>query len=303
MTETRTYGRREVELGNLDKPFFPREGITKGDVLAYHEKLAEPLLRHLADRPLTLQRFPDGIEEEGFYQKRVPDHFPEWVRRVDVPLKDGGTQEQVVADSMATLAFLVQQGVVTLHPWTSRVPELEHPDLMIFDLDPGDREGFGGVRAAAGELRQLLKELGLTPFLMLTGSDGAHVRVPLRRGPGFEEVRAFARRITEYLVQGSPDRYTTAVRKEKREGRLFLDVARNAPGQTAVAPYSLRARPGAPVATPLEWDELGKVEGPRRWTLASVPRRMAHRPDPWKAMGRHAADLDAAVETLEQTSR
>jgi bifunctional non-homologous end joining protein LigD len=208
----------------------------------------------------------------------------------------------VVADSVATLAFLVQQGVITLHPWTSRDPELEHPDLVVFDLDPGDEEGFEGVRGAAQDLRALLGELGMTPFVMLTGSDGAHVRVPVRRGPSFDDVRTFARQVTEILARRSPERYTTAVRKEKREGRLFLDVARNALGQTAVAPYSLRARPGAPVAAPLEWDELGTVEGPRRWTLASVPRRLAQRSDPWKGMGRHAVSLEGAVEALSTCS-
>lgn len=300
MSPVRRYGSHEVELSNLDKVFYPDAGITKGDIVDYYEKVAGPLLSHARGRPLSLQRFPDGIEADGFYQKQVPDHFPSWIRRAEVPLKDGGSQEQVVADRAATLAFLAQQGVITLHAWTSRTPDLERPDRMVFDLDPGEGEGFEAVRRAASRLRELLEEVGLAPFVMLTGSSGAHVQVPLRKGPGFDEVRAFARTLADHLAAEEPERYTTEVRKKKRKGRLFLDVARNAHGQTAVLPYSLRPLPGAPVATPLEWDELASVEGPRRWTLVSVPRRMGQRDDPWKGMGRRAAGLEKARERWER---
>lgn len=301
MSPARRYGSREVELTNLDKVFYPDAGFTKGDVVDYYDGVAEHLLPHARGRPLTLQRFPDGIGGEGFYQKAVPDHFPPWVERVEVPLKEGGSQDQVTAGDRATLAYLAQQGTLTLHAWTSRAPEVLRPDRMVFDLDPGESEGFEAVRRGAAELRELLEEVGLTPFVMLTGSKGAHLRVPLRRGPGFDRVRAFARQVADHLASRDPGRYTTEVRKEKRRGRLFLDVARNAHGQTAVVPYSLRALPGAPVAAPLDWDEVASVEGPRRWTLTSVRRRLAQRDDPWKGMGRRAAGLERAEERWERS--
>lgn len=296
MSPTRRYGARSVELSNRDKVLFPDDGLTKGDLVDYYEKVADLLLTHVRDRPLTLKRHPDGIGSDGFYQKEASDHFPEWIRRIRVPLKGGGEQVQVGVDDTASLVYLAQQGTVTFHAWTSRAPELEKPDRMIFDLDPGEEGAFDVVREAARELRELLEGVGLAPFLLVTGSSGLHVRVPLRRDPGFDRVRAFARRVAELLARRRPHRYTVEVRKKKRKGRLFLDVARNGHGQTAVVPYSLRTLPAAPAAVPLEWDELGALEGPRRWTLASVGRRMGQREDPWKGMGRRAASLEAAEE-------
>ena len=303
MSERRAFGPHVVELSSLDKEFFPEAGITKGDVLDHYQAVADVLLPHLEGRPLTLQRFPDGIGEEGFYQKQAPDHAPGWIRRVVVPLADGGSQEQLTAGNRASLAWLAQQGTVTLHPWLSRVPELEHPDVMIFDLDPAEGGGFDQVRTAALRLKEVLESLELAPFVMVTGSSGAHVRVPLRRGPGFDEVRAFARRVTEHLAGRHPDELTVEVRKAKRKGRLYLDVARNARGQTAVAPYSLRALPGAPVAVPLEWDAFRRTRHARGHTLASVPGRLEERGDPWKGMARRARGLGGARERAERMLR
>lgn len=294
MSPTRSYGRRRVEVTSLDRVYYPEAGVTKEDVLDYYERVAEVMLPHLEDRPLSLQRFPEGLAGDGFYQKGVPEHFPDWIGRAEVALKDGGTQPQVVVRDVATLIWLAQHGTLTFHAWLSRAPELHSPDRMVVDLDPEAEGDFDSVRRAARDVRALFEEAGLAPFLMVTGSKGLHLWAPLRPGPDFDEVRAFARELTEHLAAEHPDRYTTEIRKKKRRGRLFLDVARNAYAQTAVAPYSLRPRPGAPVATPLEWDELGSLEGPRRWTLRSVPRRLAHRDDPWKGMGRRAVTLEAA---------
>lgn len=294
MSRTVRFGRRSVELSHPDKVYFPGRGFTKGDVFDYYQTVAPSLLPHARRRPLSLQRFPDGISEEGFYQKEVPDSFPEWVSRVAVRLKDGSRQDQVTADSRSVLAYLCQQGVVTMHVWPSRAPRLHQPDRMIFDLDPSDDQPFSAVAEAAELLRERMTSVGLSPYLMLTGSSGAHVWVPLRRGPGFDEVRSFAATVTESLAEERPDDLTTAIRKDRRQGRLFLDVARNGWGQTAVAPYMLRALPGAPVAAPLEWSELHETEESGRFTLTSMPRRLARKEDPWKGMGRHAASLEHA---------
>jgi len=294
--ETRRFGPYTVQLERLDKVLYPEAEITKRDVVGYYEAVAGALLAHLQDRPLTLRRFPDGIGEEGFYQKQVPDYFPGWISRVDVPLADGGRQEQITAGNAATLAYLAGQAALELHPWLSRTQALDTPDQIVFDLDPGEERGFEDVRSAALHLRELLECLEMKPRVMVTGSSGAHLRVPLRAGSGFDEVRAFARRVVDHLAALHPDDLTVEARKNARKGRLYLDVARNARGQTAVTPYSLRALPGAPVAVPLEWDEFRRTESARSYTLASVPRRLEKRGDPWKGMGREARSLDRARE-------
>jgi bifunctional non-homologous end joining protein LigD len=294
--ETRRFGPYTVELERLDKVLFPEAGITKGEVVDYYQAVADPLLAHLKDRPVTLRRFPDGIGEEGFYQKQAPDYFPGWISRVHVPLAAGGSQEQITVGNGATLAYLAGQGALELHPWLSRKPKLDLPDQIVFDLDPGEGRDFRDVRTVALQLRELLESLEMKPRVMVTGSSGAHVRVPLRAGPGFDEVRAFARRVVEHLVARHPDDLTVEPRKSRREGRLYLDVARNARGQTAVAPYSLRALPGAPVALPLEWDEFRHTADARAHALASVPERLERRGDPWKGMGQEARSLDRALE-------
>ncbi len=298
---TKRFGPYTVDLSREGKVLFPDSGISKGDLVRYYEEMAGHILPHLRDRPLTLHRFPDGIDREGFYQKARPDYFPDWIVGVRVPLADGGRQEQVVASNAASLVYLADQGSITPHIWLSRTDALKQPDRMIFDLDPpGD--SFGAVTDAAGLLRELLAELGLEPFFMTTGSTGGHVWVPIRRGPGFDEVRAFAREIVEYLVDMRPDDFTTETRKQNRGGRLYLDAGRNALGQTATAPYAVRPRPGAPVATPLEWRELGR-SGLRSasYDLHSVPRRLAQRKDPWKGMGRYARDLGNARDRFRKT--
>ncbi|HSM05026.1 MAG TPA: non-homologous end-joining DNA ligase [Longimicrobiales bacterium] len=300
MSEGRRYGPYTVSIGRADKVLYPDVGITKGDVVDYYDAVAGDMLRHVADRPLTLQRFPDGVGEEGFYQKRASEHFPDWVPRVEVPLAEGGTQTQVVARNAATLAYLAGQGTLAFHPWLSRIPALENPDTMIFDLDPPDGGDFGVVREAGLRLREVLEALGLAAVVMTTGSSGAHVRAPLRTGPDFDTVRGFARRIADHLAARFPDRLTTEARKKKRLGRLYLDVARNARGQTAVAPYSLRARPGAPVAAPLTWDEFRRIRDARRHTLRTVPGRLRERGDPWSGVGRSARDLAGAVRRAEE---
>jgi len=297
---TRRFGPYSVTLEREEKVLFPGEEITKGALIRYYDDVANVILPHLRDRPLTLQRFPDGIEKEGFYQKEAPDYFPDWISRAPVPLAGEGSQEQVLAGNRATLVYLANQATITPHVWLSRLDEPDTPDRMVFDLDPAG-DDFTLVRAAARALNRILDAVGLTPFFMTTGSDGGHVWVPLRRKTGFDEVRAFARTVAECLAQANPERFTTRPRKGARKGRLYLDVGRNARGQTAVAPYAVRARPGAPVATPLAWEELDrKGLDSRTFNLRSIPRRLGQQPDPWKGMGRRAGSLSRARERWKE---
>jgi bifunctional non-homologous end joining protein LigD len=298
---TRRYGRRSVETSNEDKILFPDVGLSKGELIDYYERIAEHLLPHLKDRPLVLQRFPDGIGRQGFYQKQVQTYFPDWITtvRVEVAVSDG-SQELVVCDRKATLGYLANQACITLHPWLSRRDRIHHPDLLVIDLDP-PQDDFEAARRAALRVRDLFDELELPTFPKLTGSQGVHVVVPLDRSGDFDSVRAFARSAMRLLAARHPDELTTEQRKHKRRGRLYLDVGRNAYGQTAVAPWSVRPLPGAPVATPLAWKELERRGiGPRDYTVKNAFRRLAQRPDPWAGLRRRARSLGPARERLER---
>ena len=293
------FGRYTVELSSLDRVLFPDVGVTKGDLVEHYRKVAGRMVPHLKGRPVSMQRFPGGIEEEGFFQKAAPDYFPDWIARAKVR-KEGGTVEHVVCDNAATLVYLANQGCITPHVWLSRADRLHNPDRLIFDLDP-PRDDFEAVRFAAHKLRDLLGELGLDPFPMATGGRGLHLIVPLDRGADFDAVRAFARDIADLLAARHPKRLTTESRKSKRRGRLFLDTLRNAYAQTAVPPYAVRARPGAPVAVPLSWDELSDPDlRGGSWNTRNVSARVEGKNDPWKGIARRARSLSAPRRKLDR---
>jgi len=301
---TRRFGRYRVETSNEDKLLFPGDGITKGALIAYYERVADRLLPHLRGRPLTLERYPDGIEGVGFYQKRAEAPLPPWMTTARVALRTREeSQELVVCDNRASLAFLANRACITLHPWLSRVDTPDHPDMLVFDLDPSG-SGFEAVRQAALRVRDLLESLGAPSFVKLTGSRGVHVVVPLDRKADFDAVRGFARDAASLLARRHPDLLTVEQRKQKRGERVYLDVARNAYGQTLVAPWSVRALPGAPVAAPIPWRALerGSV-GPRDYTVPNLFRRVARRRDPWLGMGRRARSLAPLREGLRRIAR
>ncbi len=230
-------------------------------------------------------------------QQRAGGYFPAWIRRVTVA-KAGGSVNHVVATEPATLVYLAGQASITLHPWLSLRDRLNRPDRLVFDLDPSD-SGAAAIRRGARAMAALVRELGLEPWAMTTGSRGYHVTVPLRRRADFDEVRAFAREVAELARRREPRLFTTEQRKAKREGRILIDVMRNAYAQAAVAPYAVRARPGAPVATPLHLEELAAA-GTRadRWTLRAVLARVERDGDPWAQITKHGQELGAARRRL-----
>lgn len=297
--ETRRYGSYVVEISSAEKVFFPDSGITKGDVVDYYDRIAETMLPHVSARIVTMHRFPNGIRGKSFYQKDVPDYFPNWIERVEVE-KEDGRLVQLVIENAATLVYLANQACVTPHVWLSRHTKRHHPDRMIFDLDPSGPD-FSPVREGARELRRLLRETGLEAYVMTTGSRGLHVTVPLDADADFDEVRNFTREVAELLCRREPKYFTTEQRKEKRRGRVFVDFLRNAYAQHGVAPYALRAQAGAPVAAPLDWEELGQA-GPQKYTLRNMFRRMARKEDPWKDIARHAASASRARAQLERSN-
>lgn len=300
MSDTR-FGRRRIALSHLDKVLFPDSGITKGELLRYYDQVAPVLLPHLKNRPLTLQRFPDGIGAKGFIQQQKSDYFPAWIKSEKIVHSADSkrrTIEHVLCNDRATLAYLVNQAAVTLHGWLSRAPRLRCPDRLIFDLDPSDEE-FDRVRHAACQVAELMREVGLTPFVMTTGSRGLHVIAPLRPGAGFDQVRELAHDMAACLVARHADQLTLAQRKDKRGDRIYLDVMRNTFGQTAVMPYAVRALAGAPVATPLDLAELADARlHPQRFHIKNIFRRLGRKPDPWAHMQRHAATLSRCRRAL-----
>lgn len=281
---------RAIEVSHPDKVMFPDDGITKADLVDYYARIANVMLPHVRDRPLTQHQFPGGLGGGGFWRKQIAGHFPKWIGRVKLRTRDG-VQHQILANEPAVLAYLANQNCITPHVWTARADDLGHPDQVIFDLDPEGDDDFPNVKKGARALREILQDLGLTPFLKTTGSKGLHVVAPLDRSADYDRVLAFAHRVGERLVEEDPGRFTPEFRKNKRDRRIFVDVLRNRYAQTAVPPYAVRARPGAPVAMPLEWDELRSLRNARKYTLRNVFRRMGRHRDPWAAMARAARPL------------
>lgn len=292
-------GGHHVKITRPGKILFPEDGITKGDLIRYYQRIGEWMLPYLEGRPLSLQRFPDGIQQPGFFQKAASPYYPSWIKRATVK-KVGGTVRHVVCDDVSTLVYLANQACITLHTWLSRVDKPEFPDQMIFDLDPST-DDIQPVIEGAHSLKEVLDDLALPAYLRTTGSRGLHVTVPLGRKQDFDTVREFARKVAEIVVARNPHQYTLEQYKNKRGDRVFVDINRNAYAQTAVAVYSVRARRGAPVSVPLEWEEIRK-KGFRAdgITIENVFERLSSIPDPWKKFWRNPASLDKAGNILER---
>jgi bifunctional non-homologous end joining protein LigD len=293
-----------LTVSHVDKVLFPAAGgepaITKGEVLAYYRAVAPLMLPHLHGRPLNLHRFPDGIGAKGFYQQEAANHFPDWLRTVEVPAENGrGSVRHPVVEDEAALLYLANLASVEFHVWLSTADALRKPDLLVVDLDPPDGAEPAELRDAARSVRAVFEELGLTAFVQTTGGRGFHVAAPLDHTAGYDLVRPLAHDVARLLARRDPDRFTTEQRKADRGDRIFLDTNRDAYGQTVVAPYSLRSRPGAPAATPIDWDELSRVE-PDRYGLRSLPHRIAQKADPWAELHDHAAPAAAVRDRLAE---
>jgi bifunctional non-homologous end joining protein LigD len=283
-------GGHEIKVTRPEKILFPEDGITKGDLIRYYEQISPRMIPYLAGRPLALQRFPDGIERPGFFQKAAAPYYPGWIEKVTVQ-KAGGTVTHVVANESASLVYLANQACITPHPWLSLRDRLQFPDQMILDLDPS-ADDVAGVIHGANLLKDLLDEAELPAYVKSTGSRGLHVVVPLDREQDFDSVRAFARKLAEALVSRDPERFTLEQRKNKRGDRVLVDVNRNAYAQTAVANYAVRARPGAPISVPLHWSELREKDfRPDGVTIKNIHQRLARIGDPWQDFWQRPASV------------
>ena len=279
-----------VETSREDKVLFPESRITKGDVIEYYRRAAPLVLRHARDRPLSFRRCPDGIDD-CFFQKDRPDHFPSEISSVPVRT-ESETIHQVIVKTTDDLVYLANQACIEFHVPLARAQAPDKPDMVVFDLDPPPEGDFALVRRAARAVRSHLAELDLTCLLKSTGSRGLHVVVPIRPEHDFDRIRDWARSQAAALASAHSDWLTTEVRKAKRKGRLFLDMARNAYGQTVILPYSLRALEHAPVATPIDWEESGKLQSAGDYAISNLFRRLGQREDPWKNFSRWRQKLD-----------
>jgi bifunctional non-homologous end joining protein LigD len=284
-----------------EKVLFPDDGITKGELAAYYEAVAPVMLPHLRGRPVTMERYPAGIGHKGFWQKDVAKGFPDWLERVEVPKKDGSVHHPIVTD-VRSLLWTVNQNTITHHVWSSRVPDLRHPDVCVFDLDPST-DDTGSVRAAAIGLRDLLKELTLPSWVKTTGSKGFHIVVPLDGKTAMGQAARFVDAVGRFFVSQAPDALTQEFNKVDRRGRIYVDTGRNGYHSTFATAYTVRARRGAPVSAPCTWKEIekGEVE-PATFTIRNVLDRVEKIGDVWSDMRRSGKALTRPMELLAKLS-
>lgn len=288
-----------VHETHREKKYWPAAGYTKGDMLDYYEEVAPYLLPYVKNRPMVLKRFPEGIDGFSFYQKNVEGELPKGVKTISIPAETiKKNVHYILCDNVATLRYVANIGTIELHPWNSRVKKLHHPDFMIFDLDPGAGTSFDTVVDAARKLKELLDELGLVSFPKTSGKRGIHVYVPLHAKYAYDPVRDFAHRVSQEMMRRYPKLLTAERGEEHRVKKIFVDYLRNSVGQTAVAPYSLRATPEATVSAPLEWSEVRAGLDPKKFTMRTMAKRLAQKGDLWQGVSGSGVDLAKAQKLL-----
>ena len=291
-----------MTISHPEKVLFPDDGITKGELAAYYRAVTPLILPHVRGRPLTMERFPNGIAAPGFFHKDVVRGFPEWLERVELPKKGGTVHHPLLNDGRALL-WAANQNCITPHVTNARAPALR-PDLCVLDLDPADTSDPDALGAAALQLRQLLDELSLRSFIKTTGSKGFHIVVPLDGAAAPVEVARFARRLGDLLVRRAPDALTREFSKAERGGRILVDTGRNGFPATYAAPYAVRPRRGAPVSAPCEWEEIaeGSVH-PQSFHIRNMAERIATVGDPWARLHERGQSLREAAELLTSPER
>jgi bifunctional non-homologous end joining protein LigD len=297
---TRGDEERAVKLTNLKKIFWPAEGYTKGDLVAYYERVAPLLLPYLRDRPVVLTRYPDGITGKSFFQKDAPEFAPAWVRTERIYSKDAAREiDYFVVDDVASLRYVANSGAIPLHLWASRLGSLERPDWLVLDLDPKGAP-FTDVVKVARTLHRILDDLGLPSYPKTSGATGLHILIPLGARYNYDEVRTFARLLAVLGVEAEPGISTIARPLRARGGKVYIDFGQNGHGQTIVAPFSLRPLPGAPASCPLAWSEVTARLDPARFTMTTVPARFDKMADPLTPVLTGEIDMAAAVNRIER---
>ncbi len=292
-------GRREVALTNLDKVYFPRVGVTKGDLVAYYVALAPLALNHVGRRPMQMKRYPNGVEGEFFYQKRVPNPHPDWLETVRIVFpRFGRSADFPVVTDAAGLAWIANLGCIELHTWHSRVTDIERPDYLLIDLDPSEGNPWEHVREIALVVKEVMDGLGLPSFPKTSGATGFHILVPIKPGLVFKEVRRFAKALAQEVERrvGDQDVATTTWKVAERRG-VFVDFGQNSRDRTIASAYSIRPTPDARASAPLRWDEVAGVD-PAAFTLRSMPARVEQVGDLTAGMWRKKVSLGPRFERL-----
>jgi bifunctional non-homologous end joining protein LigD len=291
-----------VRITHPEKVLFPQDGITKGELAAYYEAIAPLMVPHIRARPISMERYPAGIGQKGFFHKDVSKGFPAWLERVEVPKKDGTVHHPLVTDT-ASLLWIANQNCITPHVWTSRAPDLYHPDVCVFDLDPSTDDPEV-LRSAALSLRDLLDELGLPSWIKTSGSKGFHIVASLDGKTTMGDVARFAHVVGTILVKRDPDHLTQEFSKADRGGRILVDTGRNGYSATFAAAYAVRAKAGAPVSAPCSWAEIERGDvGPQTFTLRTMPDRVAAVGDLWEDIRRRKRSLKRPIERLGRLGR
>ena len=288
----RRVGRYTVHCSHESFLYFPTAHISKGQLIDYYQRIAPYMIPYVKNRLMTLQRFPKGIEGDGFYQKNTPDYFPAFIERKKVRKKSDGIVKYLMCNNAATLVYATNQGMITPHITLSKTDKLQYPDRIIFDLDPPSHFSFADLIDVAYMLKDIIEAHHLIPFVMTTGSRGLHVVIPIKREYTFKKVKKWAQLIAQDVVSAWPKKLTIEVSKAKRRNRIFVDYLRNSYGATAVAPYAVRALEYAPIAMPLGWQELANVSSSRHYTMKNVFKRLTRVEDPWKQYARSARSID-----------
>jgi bifunctional non-homologous end joining protein LigD len=292
-----------VRISHADRVVYPDQGVTKGALARYYAAVADRILPELDERPAVFVRCPEGLEGECFYQKHAGPWAPPSLRRIRIREKTK-TGAYLVVEDVAGLVGVVQMGALEIHTWNATAGRLETPDRLVFDLDPGPGVPWSAVVVAARLVRARLEDAGLRSFVKTTGGKGLHVVTPIRPDRGWGECLDFAHQLTEALVAETPAAFTATMAKIARRDKIFIDYFRNQRGATSVAAYSTRARPGAPVSTPVAWNELDSVPGPGHFTIANIPRRLAKlQADPWAGYATLAQVLPASPRPRRQAVR
>jgi bifunctional non-homologous end joining protein LigD len=292
----------KVEITKQDKLLFENPDYSKKDIAEYYSKIWKNMKLHMIGYPVTLQRFPNGIKEKGFYQKNASDYFPKWLDRVEIQGHGDTLTSYPLCNDVDSLVYLVNQGTITFHTWLSSTHDLEKPDKIIFDLDP-PKDDLSMILEAAFDIKEELENLHLKPFVMTTGSTGLHIITPIKPEYNFEQIKEFAKKVAYHVTKNNEDKYTTEQRKDRRDGKIFIDILRNAKGQTGVCPYSLRPISGAPVATPLDWNELAKKDfDSQKYNIKNIFRRLGQIDDPWKDFKKSSVSIADGIKYLKNLS-
>ena len=310
-----TIGSRRLSFSNLDKVLWPHDGYTKADLIDYYRSVAGAILPYLKDRPLTLQRYPDGIEGFSFFEKHLPKGVPDWVARVTASSAEGGKKvTYVVCNDEPTLAYVANLASIVLHAWTSRVKTLDEPDFVFFDVDPGEKCTLKTLATVTLGIRDALAGIGLSALVKTSGGMGLHAFVPLAAGYSYESAKLFAELLARHVAEAMGDAVTLQRTVAKRDpAAVYLDYVQVGRGKTYVVPYSVRARDGAPVSTPLEWSEVEAFARKRgatmpsdafaAFTIRTTAKRLKSRGDPWAGAAWKKQRLEGAIARAQSTWR